>query len=47
MKKLMIVAAAGLALVLGGCASQKPAQANSGNQVVTHQSGGKFGKLGN
>jgi hypothetical protein len=46
MKKLMIIAAAGLALVLGGCASQQPSGPNAGNHAVSHQSGGKFGKLG-
>ena len=48
MKKLMIIAAAGLALVLAGCASQKPANPNAGNHAVAHHAGGKFGgKLGN
>jgi len=46
MKKLVIIAAAGLALALAGCASQKPAGPNAGNHTVSHHSGGKFGKLG-
>ena len=48
MKKLFIVASAGLVLALAGCASQKPAtvNANSGNHVVFHQASGKLGKLG-
>jgi hypothetical protein len=46
MKKLMIIAVAGLALVLGGCASQHPAGPNAGNHTMSHHAGGKFGKLG-
>lgn len=46
MKKLMIVAAAGLALVLAGCANHKPLAPNASNGPMHHHVGGKLGKLG-
>ena len=46
MKKLMIIAAASLALVLGGCAKHHPAGPGANNHPVPHQAGGKLGKLG-
>ena len=47
MKKFALITLATVAFILGGCASNnQPASPSANNHAMSHQNGGKLGKLG-